>query len=754
MNTEIMNHRPPFRHTFTALDRSGSHISLSNKALNALNQPDTHQHSPVNPYFRFVVISSCPEDWGGSEELWGGSAQLLAEAGHRVFVFKTKVNAQHPRIIGLRAAGCIVTDLYHLSPLPEELSAETDWTLQTLDHNLRAIQPHLTIIAQGSNFDGMAFADLCRRVNTPFVIIAQKAVDALYPLDGDRLRYQQAYQTAARAFFVSRHNLELTRLQLALPLPNAKVILNPVNVPYAAAPNDTFPAMDGAVRLACVARLFILEKGQDILLRVLAQDKWRSRSLYVTLFGEGPNRVALEEMARFLNVTNRVQFAGQVADPATIWQTHHALILPSRSEGLPLALVEAMLCGRPAIAASAGGIAEVLVDNVTGFLAATPSDTALDDALERAWTQRTEWPALGREAARHIRAVTQPNALQQFTEQILDLTRQLNPPVDLRGAEDQPLVSIIIPTYNRADLIERAIRSVRRQTYTNWELIVVDDGSTDDTRQRISKARGVTYHYQERQGQGAARNTGLRHSRGQYVASLDSDDEWYPNFLAESIAMLQKHELDFVFSNYLNSLGNDACMSFLGQPDGRQRYCTQPDGNWWLLKPEQARHLMIDSCPAISSSMVMRRKTMPQSWNETMLIADDWCLLLDMVLNRSCKVAFTLTQNWYKHIHDSNIYDQRDAAQVAQELGFHDEKLLLKRFQHLLQPAERAIFCKRIGFHHLKFASMSRRRGAPFIQVVKHVVIGLSMAPAPMSRRILKKLWVRVRPFLKKQLVS
>lgn len=699
--------------------------------------------------FRFMIVSSCPDDWGGSEELWGRSAQLLARAGHRVFVFKTKVNSAHPRIIGLREAGCIVTDLYHLSPLPDGWSAETDWTLQTLDHNLRAIRPHLTIVAQGSNFDGMAYADLCRRSNYPYVLIAQKAVDELYPMDIDRVRFQQAYQAAKCAFFVSRHNFELTRLQLALPLPNGKVIVNPVNVPYESPTGQPFPDTSDAIRLACVARLFVLEKGQDILLQVLARPKWRSREVYVTFFGDGPNRIALEEMAGFLNLTDRVRFAGHVADPSTVWQTHHALVLPSRSEGLPLALVEAMLCGRPAIAASAGGIAEVLVDNVTGFLAATPSDTELDDALERAWNRRAEWPAVGAEASRHIRTLIPPNATQQFTCQLLDLTQQLNPSAASGAPLSQPLVSIIIPTYNRGHLIERAIRSVRAQTYTNWQLIVVDDGSTDDTRQRLAGTADIEYHYQENQGQGSARNAGLRQSRGEYIASLDSDDEWYPNFLSESVAMLQKHQLDFVFSNYTNSLGNDACIYFLLQPNGRQRYCTQPDGNWWLLDPAQARHLMIESCPAISSSMVMRRSTMPTAWNETMIIADDWCLLLDMVVNRSCRIAFTLTQNWYKHIHDSNIYDQRDAREVAQELGFHDETLLLKRFRPLLSPAERAIFRKRIGFHHLKYASISRRQGASLGHVMKHVVIGLGLAPAPMSRRILRKILFRLRLFLK-----
>ncbi len=77
------------------------------------------------------------------------------------------------------------------------------------------------------------------------------------------------------------------------------------------------------------------------------------------------------------------------------------------------------------------------------------------------------------------------------------------------------MISIIIPTYNRADLIERAITSVVSQTYTNWELLIIDDGSTDNTKSIIEKYlsdKRIKYIYQENKGPGAARNNGIRKS--------------------------------------------------------------------------------------------------------------------------------------------------------------------------------------------------------------------------------------------------
>ena len=97
--------------------------------------------------------------------------------------------------------------------------------------------------------------------------------------------------------------------------------------------------------------------------------------------------------------------------------------------------------------------------------------------------------------------------------------------------------SIIIPTYNRADFLPKAIESVLAQTYTNWELIVVDDGSTDNTREVISKYSDerITYIYQENSERSAARNNGIEHAKGEYVCFLDSDNYMLPNRL-EKIA--------------------------------------------------------------------------------------------------------------------------------------------------------------------------------------------------------------------------
>jgi glycosyltransferase involved in cell wall biosynthesis len=103
-----------------------------------------------------------------------------------------------------------------------------------------------------------------------------------------------------------------------------------------------------------------------------------------------------------------------------------------------------------------------------------------------------------------------------------------------------PSVSVIMPTFNRADTIRRAIRSVQAQTFTDWELIVVDDGSTDNTVALIEgRDPRLKLIRQENQGTAWARNAGLSASAGSYIAFLDSDDEWLPHHLELCVSFLE-----------------------------------------------------------------------------------------------------------------------------------------------------------------------------------------------------------------------
>jgi glycosyltransferase involved in cell wall biosynthesis len=111
-----------------------------------------------------------------------------------------------------------------------------------------------------------------------------------------------------------------------------------------------------------------------------------------------------------------------------------------------------------------------------------------------------------------------------------------------------PLVSVVIPTFNRARQVQAAIKSVLAQSYTNYEVIVMDDGSTDETREAVEQIIGqehsnrgrVGYLFQVHQGQSAARNKGIDAALGQWVAFLDSDDVWLPEKLEWQVRAVER----------------------------------------------------------------------------------------------------------------------------------------------------------------------------------------------------------------------
>lgn len=135
-----------------------------------------------------------------------------------------------------------------------------------------------------------------------------------------------------------------------------------------------------------------------------------------------------------------------------------------------------------------------------------------------------------------------------------------------------PIVSVVIPAYNRAHTLPRAIRSVFTQTFGEWEIIVVDDASSDQTDQVIkefSDGRVRYIRHQQNRGPSAARNTGIRAARGVYVAFLDSDDEWLPEKLAYDVSLFDSQDLGMVCSGEIFGESHARLASILSTVHGR-----------------------------------------------------------------------------------------------------------------------------------------------------------------------------------------
>lgn len=375
---------------------------------------------------RFAFVSTMGGlPWGGSEELWSGAALRLAQRGHAVAASVVGWQSDPRQLVALQRMGVNINRRPRIHGLTTRAfnrilrRSGGDATYQWLER----FRPDLVVISQGDALGGVEWMLGCRSKGWRYASIAQANWEGWWPDDATVDRARDGYGGAARAYFVSKGNLNLFFDQMGGPIANTEVIPNPFTVSYR-------PRMMAPVnrrepfRLACVARLYPMAKGQDLLLRVLASRKWQSRPLEVGFYGEGPCANTLKRLAVSLDVQN-VSFKGHVDDVEEIWRQNDALILPSRFEGTPLTLIEAMLCSRMAIVTDVGGNTELIEDDSCGFTARAPTVELLDDAMERAWQRREEWFRLGEAAGLKVRACIPEDPIGGFAARLIDLQKTI-----------------------------------------------------------------------------------------------------------------------------------------------------------------------------------------------------------------------------------------------------------------------------------------------------------------------------------------
>jgi glycosyltransferase involved in cell wall biosynthesis len=293
----------------------------------------------------------------------------------------------------------------------------------------------LVIINQADNVDGYRWAKFCRDARFPYVYVSQQASDFGWPGDDKLDLNRDGHLGALRSYFVSHDTLRTTTEQIGQDLPNAEVVRNPFNVNPAQQPD--WPSTEGGMRLALPARLTVDNKGHDILFRTLRAEKWKQRALQVNLYGRGDNAEGLKRLKAYFGL-EKVHFCGQTSDVNAIWQQNHALVLPSRKEGLPLVLVEAMMMGRTAIVTPTAGCPEVVDDGKTGFIAEAVDSIHLDRALERAWQARQQWDAMGQLARSRIQELVPDKPAHVFAGKVEQLLAELPMPEGQRAIPTNP----------------------------------------------------------------------------------------------------------------------------------------------------------------------------------------------------------------------------------------------------------------------------------------------------------------------------
>ncbi len=249
-------------------------------------------------------------------------------------------------------------------------------------------------------------------------------------------------------------------------------------------------------------------------------------------------------------------------------------------------------------------------------------------------------------------------------------------------------VSVVIPTHNRADMLPRAIRSVLTQTVQDFEIIVVDDASTDDVKavvQSFGDARIILVRHEACRGGSAARNTGIVSARGEFVAFLDDDDEWLPKKLElQLLRMAADDKPGMVYTGALH----------IGQQSGSVHKVFRP-----VDSPDLLGRLLKENVIETTSSVMIRRVCLGRGirFDESLKSCQDWDFYLKVV--KQCSVACIGTPLVRHYEHPSRI--SKNYESVMQ--GHHD----------LYRKIETHFSCTRSvrAYHHFRIGKLALQFG-------------------------------------------
>jgi glycosyltransferase involved in cell wall biosynthesis len=291
-----------------------------------------------------------------------------------------------------------------------------------------------------------------------------------------------------------------------------------------------------------------------------------------------------------------------------------------------------------------------------------------------------------------------------------------------------PAVSVIVPTYNREKLLSVAVDSVLRQTFTDWELLLIDDRSTDGTRQAVeSYARRdprVKYYLNGRtKGPSGARNQGIELAAGEFVAFLDSDDEWEPHHLQEMVRYLRKYpgQIDVMSANPVRKLRSTGQVYGQAELDlGRFRHHRLEDA--CVFDPVRLFESALLYSPMTTQTIVMRRALLNRvRFDEDLLAGEDILFQLELAYGQA-KVAHLPRIHVTYWAHGGNLTSPaglgNPANMIPVSLAFETAtSKVLEKFR--LTPEQRRrirdglanLYCWHLGYHgFLKAGDFARAR--------------------------------------------
>ncbi len=385
------------------------------------NQTESGRSQELHtPILFYSTMDGAP--WGGSEEIWWETANRLLDEGTSVRACVEGWQSPHRHILQLQDRGA---DIY-MRPHPPSLASkvlrklrrqEGSPNLPGIERWIKRNPPSLIVLNEKYIHLDYALIEMFQRNGWPYVIVVHANSEEWWPEDTELNRYINCIDKAERVWFVSEGNKRLARKQFGKCVDRAEIIRNPFGVPTGSpAPFPSLPA-ETCLQISSVGRLDPRQKAQDLLIEALASPPWRTRNWHLNFYGDGPHRALLHRLVEDYELEDRVTFHGHV--PVNkIFGDNHILAHVSRSDGLPIVIVEAMLSRRAALVTNIAGNAEFIQDGVSGFVAEAPALSCVLEALERLWNSRGKLEEMGLAAEMAARRSVPDDPTGVFVEEL------------------------------------------------------------------------------------------------------------------------------------------------------------------------------------------------------------------------------------------------------------------------------------------------------------------------------------------------
>ena len=334
--------------------------------------------------------------WGGSEEIWYKSALHLAGKNQKVGICCFNWEGKEEKLQQLQKAGC------KLYLLPGESETKSLWGKYKLDEALHSIplsDYNKVILNQGGWKDIVhgPFKKLYQKL-PPYVLLFHN-YDTLEKLQKSKIKSlnnwvlnaEKNIGDAGRIFSVIKSTCNLD-------IPRNYVLFNPVTIQLPGSQTPFTSQPEDKLEFTVLAELDIKRKAQDVLIKALATDKWKTRNYRLNIYGNGKDKQVLEKLISDTGLSSKVFLKGFTKDVKEVLTNSHVLLQLTHIDAMPISVTEALAMSRPVIASDVGDMPLWINEGINGWIAKKACIEEIDRVLENAWQQRNKLEEMGRES--------------------------------------------------------------------------------------------------------------------------------------------------------------------------------------------------------------------------------------------------------------------------------------------------------------------------------------------------------------------